>query len=307
MSNAHITAVRRCNRFDKSTRLLLMILADAASNGEKVTKGGFYNLPFGWTSKSEQQMMKDMNTDRRQSITDMLTELSEAGAIKRQRRLRKNALTFVDIEWLKAHAWATDATANEASGDESSESALGGNDKTDSTGDSTFVRHELVRGSSICGSDPVVDNAERGICPTNNVASQMPRKTLPSTTQNVARSTPVFDPVVDTPAPVGEYTRSRVRTDAGTTMSDDRSEAKAAPKARPEPKPAPPPLMCRVCKKEPRKKYDEQGRCVKCSVPVDVTATQIADLLSADRVSLRLREGVLRVRLIISSLTIQLE
>lgn len=87
MSNAHITAARRCNRFKGNARLLLMILADAASNGEKVTKGGFYNLPLGWTSKGEKQLMKDMNIDRRQTITDLIAELEHAGAIIRKQQL----------------------------------------------------------------------------------------------------------------------------------------------------------------------------------------------------------------------------
>ena len=86
MSNAHITAARRCNRFKGNARLLLMILADAASNGEKVTKGGFYNLPLGWTSKGEKQLMKDMNIDRRQTITDLIAELEHAGAIIRKQQ-----------------------------------------------------------------------------------------------------------------------------------------------------------------------------------------------------------------------------
>ena len=84
MSNVHINAARKCNRFKGNTGLLLWILADAASNG-KSRKDGQPNLPFGWTNKGEKQLMKDMNIDRRrQTITDGIAELEEAGAIVRR-------------------------------------------------------------------------------------------------------------------------------------------------------------------------------------------------------------------------------
>jgi hypothetical protein len=302
-----------------------MILADAASNGEKVTKGGFYNLPLGWTSKGEKQLMKDMNIDRRQTITDLLAELKEAGAIDRRQQLRKNAMTFVDIDWLKANSWpAPEATNNEAS---------------ESEGSGSVTR---------AGSDPEVHNEKRATCATESVASKMPRKALPDTTESVATSTPVFDPVVDTPAPVGEITRSRVRTDNNRSALDapqvwQEPEAKAAPKAKPEPAPRPEPprihrfersqhfgksdvcsrcgmsaqeyhcsgrsdnpantcppspcernVMCVKCGAE----RDGLGRCMPCiekgiearrkakeeAAATSITATQIADLLSADKV-----------------------
>ncbi|MGA8271516.1 MAG: hypothetical protein WB919_08145 [Candidatus Sulfotelmatobacter sp.] len=227
MSNAHITAVRRCNRFKGNARLLLMILADAASNGEKVTKGGFYNLPLGWTSKGEEQLMKDMNIKRRQTITDLIAELEHAGAIIRKQLLRKNAMTFVDIAWLKKNAWPSDKPASTP---EATESEASGNESSGSV--------------TRAGSDPEVYNGKRAICATESVASKMPRKALRDTTESVATSTPVFDPVVDTPAPVGEITRSPVKTDeeANLALLDapqvwQEPEAKAAPKAKPELRP----------------------------------------------------------------------
>jgi hypothetical protein len=213
MSNAHITAARRCNCFKGNARLLLLILADAASNGEKVTKAGFYNLPFGWTSKGEKQLMKDLNIARRQTITELIAELEHAGAIVRKQQLRKNAMTFVDIEWLKKNSWTPEATESEASGGESSGSV------------------------TRAGSDPEIHYEKRGICATESAASQMPRKTLRDTTENVATSTPVFDPVVDTPAPVGDLSRSPVRNPVADDAPQVRqeSEAKAAPKAKARP------------------------------------------------------------------------
>jgi hypothetical protein len=219
MSNAHITAARRCNRFKGNARLMLLILADAASNGEKVTKAGIKNLPFGWTSKGEKQLMKDLNIARRQTITDLIAELEEAGPIVRRQRLRKNAMTFVDIDWLKKNSWPTEATANEASGTESSGSV------------------------TRAGSDPEIHNEQRGFCPTESAASKMPRKLLNDTTESVATSTyPSLNPVIDLPAPSGDVTRSRVRTDNDRFALDapqvwQEPEAKAPPKAKPEPKP----------------------------------------------------------------------
>ncbi|MFZ2000536.1 MAG: hypothetical protein WA239_20835 [Candidatus Sulfotelmatobacter sp.] len=266
--------------------------------------------------------MKDMNIDRRrQTITDGIAELEEAGAIVRKQRFRKNAMTFVDIDWLKDHARPTEATKNVASEIEGSES----------------------------NPDSKIHNEKRGICATENVASKMPRKLLNDTTESVATSTPVFDPVVDLPAPSGDVTRSRVRTDVTTTIAPQ-VEAKAAPKAKPEPAPKPePPRMhrfiragqasphfgksevCRDCGLSAQEYYcsgasknpanvcpalpcersilcavcggerAQMGGCETCfnrrreerlarkkaeaeTAAASVTATQIADLLSANRV-----------------------
>jgi hypothetical protein len=64
--------------------------------------------------RDEQWMMECLDIDRRQTITDCLNELLEAGAIKRVRRQRRSTITFVDIGWLKKHK-RLDATSNEAS------------------------------------------------------------------------------------------------------------------------------------------------------------------------------------------------
>jgi len=218
MSNAHLTAARKCSRFKGNARLLLLILADAASNG-KPRKDGQPNLPFGWTNKGVKQLKKDLNIPRRQTITDLLAELEHAEAVVRKQRLRQNAMTFVDIEWLKENSWKPEATESVASGTESSGSV------------------------TRAGSDPEVHNEKRGICATETVASEMPRKTLPDTTESVATSTyPSLNPFIDLPAPSGDVTRSRVRTDNNRSALDapqvwQEPEAKAAPKAKPEPKP----------------------------------------------------------------------
>jgi hypothetical protein len=214
MSNAHLTAARKCSRFKGNARLLLLILADAASNG-KPRKDGQPNLPFGWTNKGVKQLKKDLNIPRRQTITDLLAELEHAEAVVRKQRLRQNAMTFVDIEWLKENSWNPEATESVASGTESSGSV------------------------TRAGSDPEVHNEKRGICATETVASEMPRKTLPDTTESVATSTyPSLNPFIDLPAPSGDVTRSRVRDDFAIAIAPQvwqEPEAKAAPKAKPEP------------------------------------------------------------------------
>jgi hypothetical protein len=273
MSNAHLTAARKCNRFKGNARLLLLILADAASNG-KPRKDGQANLPFGWTNKGVNQLKKDLNIPRRQTITDLFTELEHSEAIVRKQRLRQNAMTFVDIEWLKANSWTTpEAAGSEASGTESSGSVTG------------------------AGSDPQVHNGKRGICATESVASQMPRKTLRDTTESVARDLPAFDPSVDLPAPIGDMSRSRVRADdsrfAHAPQVWQEPEAKAAPKAKPER----PVQKCRYCPNEAMPQ-DRMGRCMSCMkkmtdgwrerrpppVSESVSDIQIADLLSAVKV-----------------------
>src|ERR1700733_3520572 len=223
MSNAHLTAARKCSRFKGNARLLLLILADAASNG-KPRKDGQPTLPFGWTSKGVNQLKKDLNIPRRQTITDLIADLEPTGAITRKQRLRQNAMTFVDIGWLKANSWPTpEATKSEPSGTESSGSV------------------------TRAGSDPQVHNGQRGICATESEASEMPRKTLRDTTESVARDLPAFDPSIDLPAPIGDMSRSRVRTDdsrfAHAPQVWQQPEAKPAPKAKPER----PVQKCRHC------------------------------------------------------------
>lgn len=108
MANQHITAAIKCSKFTGTTRLLLLILADAVSNGSE-RNDGKPNLPFGWTSKGDLQLMKALNTTRRNTVMEAMAELvgteAKPGPVKRKRRFKKNSLTFLDLEWLLAHSY----------------------------------------------------------------------------------------------------------------------------------------------------------------------------------------------------------
>src|ERR1019366_4089829 len=148
MAIAYINAVRECTYPFKRlyTRQLLIWLADAAYTEEQVAKFG-NGMRAGELWRDEQWMMECLDIDRRQTITDCLNELLEAGAIKRVRRQRRSTITFVDIGWLKKHK-RLDATSNEAS--ELATANVSSNSKTPNEASKTTP-------------DVVVDNAQRGV------------------------------------------------------------------------------------------------------------------------------------------------
>jgi len=109
MSIPHIKAALNCREFTGNTRLLLIVLADSASNGK--SSDGRHNLTLGYTSKSLLAMMKGVNTKRSQTVSAALKELRDAGAIKTFHRKRKTSMTFVDIAWLEARAYTEEDNA----------------------------------------------------------------------------------------------------------------------------------------------------------------------------------------------------
>lgn len=102
MSNDHINAVRKCNKFTGNTRLLLFVLADRASNGEGK---GQSPRDYGWSWAGISKLMKDTGIKCRDTITDCLAKLQAAGVIKRVRRIGTSSRTFVDIDALRALAY----------------------------------------------------------------------------------------------------------------------------------------------------------------------------------------------------------
>lgn len=106
MSHEHTKAAFQCNLFTGNTRLLLIYLADAAYSQESIerckTKRKRF-LPYGYCRRSIQQMMRALNTKRRQTVTDCLIELRDKGAIKTITIPMKTSKTFVDIEFLREH------------------------------------------------------------------------------------------------------------------------------------------------------------------------------------------------------------
>ena len=117
MSNQHINAAINCNKFKGNTRLLLLILANRASDG--TSRNGKKNLPFGWTSRSLPQLMDETNIHRKQTITSLIQELVDGGAISRVRRFNTSSKTFVDIDWLRANAYPVRAETDTNVGAES--------------------------------------------------------------------------------------------------------------------------------------------------------------------------------------------
>jgi hypothetical protein len=112
MSNKHLSLALKCRHDLKpSTRLLLVYLADAASNGQP-RKDGRKNLPEGMLSRGIDKMMIGLNTKRQQTVSDSLKELVAIGAITRTQRSRTSCMTKVSLGWLTE--WAhTEETAAE--------------------------------------------------------------------------------------------------------------------------------------------------------------------------------------------------
>jgi hypothetical protein len=100
MSNKHITAVNHCSHplLKGNARLLLFVLADAASNGSGKSLHG-----AGWTSKSLPTLMQNMGTRRRDTVEQAMATLATIGVIERKRRRNESCLTFVDLDWLIRH------------------------------------------------------------------------------------------------------------------------------------------------------------------------------------------------------------
>jgi hypothetical protein len=110
----HELAFRDCAEFQHDVRELLGHLCYRASHG-KVTKGGKKKgLPFGWLSASVRRLQFDMNCPRKRSVEIWLAILVKAGVVQRK-RTSKSSWTFVDLDWLKAHAYDPDTLRNAAS------------------------------------------------------------------------------------------------------------------------------------------------------------------------------------------------
>ena len=107
MSWEHNRAVRDCAEFRGGIRFLLFTLCDRASSGPTVVDGKRRGLPKGWLSISVARMMQDTGIQRRPTIDKFLSKLKSAGVIQRKRRRRKASLTFVSLDWLKAHTYDT--------------------------------------------------------------------------------------------------------------------------------------------------------------------------------------------------------
>jgi hypothetical protein len=233
MSIPHFTAAWKCREFTGTTRLLLIYLADSASNGKSSDRR--HNLKLGFTSKSIRSMMDGINTNRPQTITAALKELRDAGAIKTFRRKRKTAMTFIDINWLQEHAYTPDDNAKRTGG--SKELILDSAESAQST-------------STPC-VDNVYANAKRTIKPTQSALS---RGSL--TTESVANSQrKAHRESVSSRSEAGRSNTSRIASDVVPPLRGEKraaslrskTENQKQPVTRPEPLPLTPEETCPKC------------------------------------------------------------
>jgi DNA-binding transcriptional ArsR family regulator len=109
MANAHITATLRCSKFKGTTRLVLLYLADAASPGPKIVDKRKTGLPLGYCKRRLSTIMAAVNSKRQPTVSAAIRELKKEGAIKQFLKKKDGTwqvpLYFVDLEWLKAHAY----------------------------------------------------------------------------------------------------------------------------------------------------------------------------------------------------------
>lgn len=112
MANAHITAALRCSKFKGTTRLVLLVLADAASPGPKGKEDKKKVLPLGYCKRRLATIMSLVNSRRQQTVSSSISELKDAGAIKQWLKKKDGTwqvpLYFVDLDWLKANAYTDD-------------------------------------------------------------------------------------------------------------------------------------------------------------------------------------------------------
>jgi hypothetical protein len=104
MSIEHFTAAFNCKNFKNGARLLLLSLANRASDG-KPRKDGKKPMEYGWSFAGIGRLMADMNASSRDTVIDNMKVLVKAGVVKRERRLSHSSLSFVDIDVLRSLAY----------------------------------------------------------------------------------------------------------------------------------------------------------------------------------------------------------
>ena len=103
MSIDHLNAAINCRKFTGNTKLLLVALANRASNGK-----GKSRFPYGWCFPGISRLMMDIGAKSRDTVIDNLRILEKSKAIKRERRMGHSSKTFVDINVLKSWAYSDD-------------------------------------------------------------------------------------------------------------------------------------------------------------------------------------------------------
>ena len=101
MSIDHLNAAFNCNKFTGNAKLLLVALANRASNGK-----GKCKFPYGWCFPGISRLMMDIGAKSRDTVIDNLRLLEKNSAIRRERRMGHSSKTFVDIKVLKSWAYS---------------------------------------------------------------------------------------------------------------------------------------------------------------------------------------------------------
>jgi hypothetical protein len=107
MSIEHFAAAFRCRKFKGGARLLLLALANRASDG-KPSKNGKQKPPYVWSFAGTALLMMDIGASTRDTVLDNMKALVDGGVVKRQRWLSHSSLTCVDIEVLRSLAYTAD-------------------------------------------------------------------------------------------------------------------------------------------------------------------------------------------------------
>src|ERR1017187_133225 len=103
MSIDHLNAAINCKNFTVNSKLLLVALANRASNGK-----GKCKFPYGWCFPGISRLMMDIGAKSRDTVIDNLRLLEKNKAIRRERRMGHSSKTFVDIKVLKLWAYTDD-------------------------------------------------------------------------------------------------------------------------------------------------------------------------------------------------------
>jgi hypothetical protein len=106
VSIEHFTAAFNCKKFKNGARLLLLALANRASDGKPRKDGR--TLEYGWSFAGVGRLMADVNASSRDTVIDNMKALVDAGAVKRSRRLSHSSLSFVDIDVLRSLAYTAE-------------------------------------------------------------------------------------------------------------------------------------------------------------------------------------------------------
>jgi hypothetical protein len=108
MSIVHLNAAFKCKKFKGAARLLLLTLANRASDGKPRKDGK--TVPYGCSYAGGGRLMADINASR-DTLIDSMKILVDAEVVTRRRRLGAPSWSFVDIDALQKLAYTDEDIA----------------------------------------------------------------------------------------------------------------------------------------------------------------------------------------------------